>query len=105
MCIFLALTLTVNIDNQGYGGLDGSELKRVKELEKENRKLKRMYAELALDLEAAKEGVSYGYRPGHFTSVQTFYSAGLKNPVEFLCILVANFKCPHLPAWALLDAK
>jgi Transposase. len=41
---------------QRYGGLDGSELKRVKELEEENRKLKRMYAELALDLEAAKGG-------------------------------------------------
>lgn len=43
---------------QRYGGLEGSELKRVKELEEENRKLKRMYAELALDLEAAREVIS-----------------------------------------------
>ncbi|SKB41977.1 putative transposase [Parapedobacter luteus] len=43
---------------QRYGGLDGSELKRVKELEEENRKLKRMYAELALDLEAAREVIA-----------------------------------------------
>lgn len=43
---------------QRYGGLEGSELKRVKELEEENRKLKRMYAELALDLEAAKEVIA-----------------------------------------------
>jgi putative transposase len=31
-----------------YGGLEASDLKRVKELESENSKLKRMYAELAL---------------------------------------------------------
>ncbi len=37
-----------------YGGLDASELKRVKELEAENAKLKRMYAELALENEAIK---------------------------------------------------
>ena len=43
---------------QRYGGLEGSELKRVKELEGENRKLKRMYADLALDLEAAKEVIA-----------------------------------------------
>lgn len=37
-----------------YGGMSASELKRLKELEEENTKLKRMYANLALDLEAAK---------------------------------------------------
>lgn len=37
-----------------YGGLDVSELKRVKELETENASLKRMYAELALENEAIK---------------------------------------------------
>lgn len=39
---------------QRYGGLEASELKRLKELEEENSRLKRMYANLALDLEAAK---------------------------------------------------
>lgn len=38
-----------------YGGLDASELRRVKELEAENAKLKRMYAELALDNVAMKD--------------------------------------------------
>ena len=37
-----------------YGGLEVSELKRVKELEGENARLKRMYAELALENEAIK---------------------------------------------------
>ena len=32
-----------------YGGMEMNELKRVKELEEENRKLKQMYADLALD--------------------------------------------------------
>ncbi len=31
-----------------YGGMEASDLKRVKDLEAENAKLKRMYAELAL---------------------------------------------------------
>ena len=37
-----------------YGGLEASELRRVKELEDENAKLKRMYAEMALDNAALK---------------------------------------------------
>ena len=38
-----------------YGGMDASDLKRVKEPEAENAKLKRMYAELALDNVAMKD--------------------------------------------------
>lgn len=38
-----------------YGGLEASELRRVKELEAENAKLKRMYAEMALDNAAMKD--------------------------------------------------
>ena len=41
-----------------YGGMEQSELKRLKELEEENRKLKRMYADQALQLEMAKEVIS-----------------------------------------------
>lgn len=38
-----------------YSGMEVADLKRLKELEAENAKLKRMYAELALDHELAKE--------------------------------------------------
>ncbi len=38
-----------------YGGMEATDLKRLKALEEENRKLKRMYAELALDHQMAKE--------------------------------------------------
>ncbi len=38
-----------------YGGMEASDLKRVKELEAENARLKRMYAELALDNAAMKD--------------------------------------------------
>ena len=38
-----------------YGGMEASDLKRVKELEAENARLKRMYAELALDNAALKD--------------------------------------------------
>jgi putative transposase len=37
-----------------YGGMQASELKRLKELEEENARLKRMYANLAMELDTAK---------------------------------------------------
>lgn len=43
---------------QRYGGLDVKELKRVKELEDENSRLKRMYANLSLVHEALKDAVA-----------------------------------------------
>lgn len=39
---------------QRYSGMEASELKRVKELEEENARLKRMYANLAMELDVAK---------------------------------------------------
>jgi len=38
-----------------YGGLEASDLKRLKELEAENRKLKEMYANLSLEHQALKD--------------------------------------------------
>ena len=38
-----------------YGGMEASDLRRNKELEAENARLKRMYAELALDNAAMKD--------------------------------------------------
>ncbi|KDM89614.1 transposase, partial [Photobacterium galatheae] len=38
-----------------YGGLDASELKRIKELEAENAKLKKMFADVSLENQAMKE--------------------------------------------------
>ncbi len=38
-----------------YGGLDASQLKRLRELEEENRRLKQMYADLSLDHEILKD--------------------------------------------------
>ena len=42
---------------QRYGGMDVKELKRVKELEAENARLKRMYAELSLLHHALKDAM------------------------------------------------
>jgi putative transposase len=42
---------------QRYGGMELNELKRVKELEAENSRLKRMYAELSLVHHALKDAV------------------------------------------------
>ena len=38
-----------------YAGMDASQLKKLKELEDENRRLKRMYADLSLDHELLKD--------------------------------------------------
>ena len=39
---------------QRYGGMEASDLKRVKHLEEENARLKKMYANLAMELDVAK---------------------------------------------------
>lgn len=41
-----------------YSGMDSQELLRLKELEEENRKLKHIYAELALDNKVLKDILS-----------------------------------------------
>lgn len=40
-----------------YGGMDASQLKRLKELENENARLKKMYAELSLTHHALQDAV------------------------------------------------
>ena len=41
-----------------YGGMEQQELKRLKELEEENRKLKQMYADVSLDVKMLKDVLS-----------------------------------------------
>lgn len=41
-----------------YAGMDAQQLKKLKELEEENRKLKQMYADLALDNKMLKDVLS-----------------------------------------------
>ncbi|MAU08198.1 MAG: IS3 family transposase, partial [Anaerolineaceae bacterium] len=38
-----------------YGGMKSSDVKRLRELEEENRRLKKMFAELSLDHQILKE--------------------------------------------------
>lgn len=38
-----------------YGGMESSDIKRLKDLEEENRRLKHMYAELSLDHKILKD--------------------------------------------------
>ena len=45
-----------------YGGLEVSQLKKLKELEEENAKLKKMYANLALDNEILREVIEKNSR-------------------------------------------
>jgi putative transposase len=51
-------TVTFYKWRQRYAGLEVAELKKMKELEEENSKLKRMYANLSLVHEALKDAVA-----------------------------------------------
>lgn len=44
-----------------YGGMSGSDMKRLKELEDENRRLKKMYAESQMDAEILKDALAGKY--------------------------------------------
>ena len=41
-----------------YGGMEASDIKRLKELKEENRKLKQMYADISLENRALKDIIS-----------------------------------------------
>ncbi len=45
-----------------YSGMDTSALRRMKELEEENRRLKQMYADLSLEHQALKDIVQKSYK-------------------------------------------
>ena len=48
-----------------YGGLDASDLKRLKELEAENSELKKMYADASLEIKGLKDIIEKkGWGPG-----------------------------------------
>lgn len=47
-----------------YGGFEVNQLKKLKELEEENAKLKKMYANLALDNEILREVIEKTLTPG-----------------------------------------
>lgn len=41
-----------------YGGMEAADIRRLKELEEENSRLKRMYADLALEVTALKDVIA-----------------------------------------------
>lgn len=49
---------TFYVWNKKYSGMSGDDIKRLKELEEENRRLKKMYAELAMDNSVLKDVLS-----------------------------------------------
>ena len=62
-----------------YGGMSVSEVKRMKELEEENRRLKQMYANLSLEHEILKDIIPYGKnsRSRGETEAGELYHAGI----------------------------
>ncbi len=50
--------MTFYAGKKKYSGVDSDQLKRLKALEEENRKLKQMYADAALDIKMRKDVLS-----------------------------------------------
>ena len=64
-----------------YGGMEASDLKRTKELESENAKLKRMYADLALD-RYAQQFEAMGWKIESQTDSNRFLIRGENEAVD-----------------------
>jgi putative transposase len=52
-----------------YGGMEASDLKRLKEIEEENRRLKQMYADLSLEHKALKDIVEKKFKASRTESI------------------------------------
>ena len=60
-----------------YGGMEASDIKRLKELEEENRRLKQMYADLSLDHKILKDIVEKSYKASRATRVRRLREDGV----------------------------
>lgn len=65
-----------------YDGMEASDLKRVKELEAENARLKRMYAQVALDNAAMKDLIAKKLPRDDIAPMQTRVSPNLCDSLE-----------------------
>ncbi len=53
-----------NVWKSKYGGMEASDVQRLRDVEAEHAKLKRMYAELAMENHALKDSIEKNFRPG-----------------------------------------
>ena len=58
LCRELGISKATFYNWKKYGGMESQDLKKLKELEEENRRLKKMYAELAMDNMVLKDVLS-----------------------------------------------
>ncbi len=72
-----------------YGGMDRSEVKRLKELEKENARLKKLVAEQALDIDILKE-VARGKGGSHEISHRARRVAAMPYATSRTCSVSAS---------------
>jgi len=59
-----------------YGGMEASDIKRLRELEEENRRLKQMYANLSLENQALKDVIAKNSEAGGETGAGRLPSGG-----------------------------
>jgi putative transposase len=91
-----------------YGGLEASELRRVKELEAENAKLKRMYAEMALDNAAMKDLIAKNCRTGPEAEASQYLMQVHARPLRRSCDCVGLSRAAFYRTpldWTVRDAE
>lgn len=62
-----------------YGGMEASDVKRLKELEEENRRLKQMYAELSLDHKLLTDAIEKNSKASRWTRTGGLPEAGSRH--------------------------
>lgn len=80
-----------------FGGMDVSEAKRLKELERENSGLKRMVAERALDIRMLKDLNQKNGKPGGSTARSGTPGSEARRERTPLCLVIIRYRADGEP--------
>ena len=65
-----------------YGGMEASDIKRLRELEQENRRLKQMYADISLENRALKDVIAKNSEAGGETGTGGLHSGRTRDEYQ-----------------------
>jgi putative transposase len=83
-----------------YGGMDASMVSRLKELEDENRRLKKMVAEVQLQADVLKEAMAKVVKPSSRREMAAAVAKASQLSIRAACVWsFIYFKCPASVPW------